>query len=143
MRHVLMLGNADVCLWSYFLTLRGLVIARARYNLPEGQIWPAGQGMEISDLMAWISVVYFSPCSSNVCVLQISDLLLGSRTSDMPEWFMDNCGNLCTTELSDSVLLFLCHGALAMLEWKNSSMGPSGEKLLLDIALTLLTLSKR
>ncbi|XP_066480591.1 tRNA (32-2'-O)-methyltransferase regulator THADA isoform X2 [Tiliqua scincoides] len=83
----------------------------------------------------------FEPVEKLPCL--ISDLLLGSRTSDIPEWFMDSCGNLCTVDLSDSVLLFLSHGALAMLEWKNSSMGPSGEKLLLDIALALLSLSKR
>uniref|UniRef100_A0A8B9C0E8 tRNA (32-2'-O)-methyltransferase regulator THADA n=1 Tax=Anser brachyrhynchus TaxID=132585 RepID=A0A8B9C0E8_9AVES len=55
--------------------------------------------------------------------------------------FLINCGTLCTEELSDSVLLFLCHGALAMLDWKNRSMGESGEKLLLDIASVLLSLS--
>uniref|UniRef100_A0A8B9I6G7 tRNA (32-2'-O)-methyltransferase regulator THADA n=1 Tax=Anser brachyrhynchus TaxID=132585 RepID=A0A8B9I6G7_9AVES len=59
----------------------------------------------------------------------------------MPAWFVSNCGTLCTEELSDSVLLFLCHGALAMLDWKNRSMGESGEKLLLDIASVLLSLS--
>uniref|UniRef100_A0A670XVR5 tRNA (32-2'-O)-methyltransferase regulator THADA n=1 Tax=Pseudonaja textilis TaxID=8673 RepID=A0A670XVR5_PSETE len=58
-------------------------------------------------------------------------------------WFVDSCGGLCTAELSDSVLLFLCHGALAMLNWKDHSMGENGEKLLLDIASVLLTLSTR
>ncbi|XP_042330364.1 thyroid adenoma-associated protein isoform X2 [Sceloporus undulatus] len=74
----------------------------------------------------------------------ISDLLCGSlKCSDIPPWFVDSCGNLCSAELSDSVLLFLCHGALAMLEWKNNNMGHNAEKLLLDIARTLLTLSTR
>uniref|UniRef100_A0A8B9SF31 tRNA (32-2'-O)-methyltransferase regulator THADA n=1 Tax=Apteryx owenii TaxID=8824 RepID=A0A8B9SF31_APTOW len=59
----------------------------------------------------------------------------------IPAWFVSNCGILCTEELSDSVLLFLCHGALAMLEWKKGSMGENGEKLLLDIASVLLSLS--
>uniref|UniRef100_A0A663LQG2 tRNA (32-2'-O)-methyltransferase regulator THADA n=1 Tax=Athene cunicularia TaxID=194338 RepID=A0A663LQG2_ATHCN len=72
----------------------------------------------------------------------ISDLLLGSmKHAGVPVWFVNNCGTLCTEELSDAVLLFLSHGALAMLEWKNGSMGENGEKLLLDIASVLLSLS--
>ncbi|XP_048152089.1 thyroid adenoma-associated protein isoform X1 [Corvus hawaiiensis] len=72
----------------------------------------------------------------------ISDLLLGTMEhSAVPAWFVRNCGALCTAELPDSVLLFLCHGALAMLDWKNGSMGENGEKLLLDIASVLLSLS--
>ncbi|NXF47945.1 THADA protein, partial [Oceanites oceanicus] len=72
----------------------------------------------------------------------MSDLLLGSaKHTGVPVWFISNCGTLCTEELPDSVLLFLCHGALAMLEWKNGSMGENGEKLLLDIASVLLSLS--
>ncbi|XP_009707772.1 PREDICTED: thyroid adenoma-associated protein [Cariama cristata] len=71
----------------------------------------------------------------------VSDLLLGSmKCAGVPAWFVSNCGALCT-ELPGSVLLFLCHGALAMLEWKNGSMGENGEKLLLDIASVLLSLS--
>uniref|UniRef100_A0A8D2L601 tRNA (32-2'-O)-methyltransferase regulator THADA n=1 Tax=Varanus komodoensis TaxID=61221 RepID=A0A8D2L601_VARKO len=73
-----------------------------------------------------------------------NDLLCGSlKCSDIPEWFANSCGNLCTAEISDSVLLFLCHGALAMLDWKNESMGQNAEKLLLDIASSLLSLSTR
>ncbi|KAK1210057.1 THADA protein, partial [Pygoscelis papua] len=72
----------------------------------------------------------------------VSDLLLGSmKHASVPVWFVSNCGTLCTEELPDSVLLFLCHGALAMLEWKNGSMGENGEKLLLDIVSVLLSLS--
>uniref|UniRef100_A0A8C2T8B1 tRNA (32-2'-O)-methyltransferase regulator THADA n=1 Tax=Coturnix japonica TaxID=93934 RepID=A0A8C2T8B1_COTJA len=72
----------------------------------------------------------------------ISDLLCGSRKlAGMPAWFVNNCGALRTEQLSDSVLLFLCHGALAMLDWKSGSMGENGEKLLLDIASVLLSLS--
>ncbi|NWX40607.1 THADA protein, partial [Steatornis caripensis] len=72
----------------------------------------------------------------------VSDLLLGSvKHTNVPAWFVSNCGTLCTEELPGSVLLFLCHGALAMLEWKNGSMGENGEKLLLDIASVLLSLS--
>ncbi|OXB65486.1 hypothetical protein ASZ78_014837 [Callipepla squamata] len=72
----------------------------------------------------------------------VSDLLCGSRKlAGMPAWFVNNCGALCTEQLSDTVLLFLCHGALAMLDWKNGSMGESRERLLLDIASVLLSLS--
>ncbi|NXU58031.1 THADA protein, partial [Turnix velox] len=72
----------------------------------------------------------------------VSHLLLGSmKQADVPAWFVSNCGALCTDKLPDSVLLFLCHGALAMLEWKNGSMGENGEKLLLNISSVLLSLS--
>ncbi|XP_068014938.1 tRNA (32-2'-O)-methyltransferase regulator THADA isoform X2 [Melanerpes formicivorus] len=72
----------------------------------------------------------------------ISDLLLGSvKLTGVPAWFVRSCGTLCMEEIPDSVLIFLCHGALAMLEWKNGNMGENGEKLLLDIAAVLLSLS--
>ncbi|KAK2535660.1 Thada [Columba guinea] len=72
----------------------------------------------------------------------VSDLLLGSvKPAGVPVWFVSTCGTLCTEQLPDSVRLFLCHGALAMLEWKNGSMGENGEKLLLDIVSVLLSLS--
>ncbi|NWR67063.1 THADA protein, partial [Bucorvus abyssinicus] len=72
----------------------------------------------------------------------VSDLLLGSvKHAGVPAWFVSNCGTLCAEELPNSVLLFLCHGALAMLEWKSGSMGEKGEKLLLDIASVLSSLS--
>uniref|UniRef100_A0ABM5FJU4 tRNA (32-2'-O)-methyltransferase regulator THADA n=1 Tax=Pogona vitticeps TaxID=103695 RepID=A0ABM5FJU4_9SAUR len=84
----------------------------------------------------------FEPVVKLPCL--ISDLLCGSlKYCDLPGWFVDSCGSLCTTELSDSDVLFLCHGALAMLEWRNNSMGQNGEKLLLDIVFALLTLSAR
>ncbi|KFQ26004.1 Thyroid adenoma-associated protein [Mesitornis unicolor] len=72
----------------------------------------------------------------------VSALLLGStKHAGVPAWFVSNSGMLCAEELPRSVLLFLCHGALAMLEWKNGSMGENGEKLLLDILSVLLALS--
>lgn len=91
-------------------------------------------------------ILLFEVCSdiAAVLLLQVSDLLLRSvKCVDVPEWFIDSCGILCTAEVSDSTLLFLCHGALAMLEWKNNSMGQNGEKLLLDIVLVLLSLNSR
>uniref|UniRef100_A0A8C5SWM0 tRNA (32-2'-O)-methyltransferase regulator THADA n=1 Tax=Laticauda laticaudata TaxID=8630 RepID=A0A8C5SWM0_LATLA len=84
----------------------------------------------------------FQPVERLPCL--ISDLICGLlKCSDVPKWFVNSCGSLCTAELSDSVLLFLCHGALAMLNWKDHSMGENAEKLLLDIAFVLLTLSTR
>ncbi|XP_062827467.1 tRNA (32-2'-O)-methyltransferase regulator THADA isoform X2 [Anolis carolinensis] len=84
----------------------------------------------------------FEPAEQLPCL--ISNLLCGElKCSDVPTWFMDSCGNLCNATLSDSVLLFLSHGALAMLDWKNNNTGQIVEKLLLDIAQTLLTLSTR
>ncbi|NXA46117.1 THADA protein, partial [Nothocercus julius] len=74
----------------------------------------------------------------------VSGFLLGSVTdTEIPAWFVSNCGVLCSGKLPDSVLLFLCHGALAMLEWKSGSMGEKGETLLLDIASVLLSLSSK
>uniref|UniRef100_A0A452J0V8 tRNA (32-2'-O)-methyltransferase regulator THADA n=1 Tax=Gopherus agassizii TaxID=38772 RepID=A0A452J0V8_9SAUR len=84
----------------------------------------------------------FEPVEKLPCL--VSDLLLRSvKCASVPEWFVSSCECLCTEELSDSVLLSLCHGALAMLEWKNGSMSENGEKLLLDIALVLLSLASR
>uniref|UniRef100_A0A8C3STS2 tRNA (32-2'-O)-methyltransferase regulator THADA n=1 Tax=Chelydra serpentina TaxID=8475 RepID=A0A8C3STS2_CHESE len=84
----------------------------------------------------------FEPVEKLPCL--VSDLLLRSvKCAIVPEWFVSSCGSLCTEELSDSVLLSLCHGALAMLEWKNGIMGENGEKLLLDIALVLLSLASQ
>uniref|UniRef100_A0A8C8S7C6 tRNA (32-2'-O)-methyltransferase regulator THADA n=1 Tax=Pelusios castaneus TaxID=367368 RepID=A0A8C8S7C6_9SAUR len=84
----------------------------------------------------------FEPIAKLPCL--VSDLLLCSvKYANVPEWFVSSCGSLFIEELSDSVLLYLCHGALAMLEWKNCSMGQYGEKLLLDIALVLLSLASR
>ncbi|NWZ90478.1 THADA protein, partial [Nesospiza acunhae] len=72
----------------------------------------------------------------------ISGLLLGTAEhTGVPAWFVRSSGVLCTAELPGSVLLFLCHGALAMLDWKNGSMGENGEKLLLAIVSVLLSLS--
>nr|XP_014345311.1 PREDICTED: thyroid adenoma-associated protein [Latimeria chalumnae] len=65
------------------------------------------------------------------------------ESADVPEWFVENCLRLYGQGQSDSALLFLCHGALAMLEWRNGNMGRSGEHLLLDIFRALLPLSSR
>ncbi|XP_031806272.1 thyroid adenoma-associated protein isoform X1 [Sarcophilus harrisii] len=72
----------------------------------------------------------------------VNHLILPSVESPkVPEWFMSSCGSLCMEDIPGPALLFLCQGALAMLSWKNGNMGQSGEKLLLDIASVLFTLS--
>ncbi|NWR70297.1 THADA protein, partial [Centropus unirufus] len=82
----------------------------------------------------------YEPVEELPCL--VSGLLLGPvKHTGVPAWFVSSCGPLCVEELPNSVILFLCHGALAMLEWKNGSMGENGEKLLLDIASVLLSLS--
>ncbi|KAM4693409.1 tRNA (32-2'-O)-methyltransferase regulator THADA [Discoglossus pictus] len=73
----------------------------------------------------------------------VSDLILRSvDPDDVPSWFVGCCGSLCKS-LPDTAVLFLCQGALAMLEWKDGSLGLSGEKLLLDLLTVLLSLSAR
>uniref|UniRef100_A0A8C5M868 tRNA (32-2'-O)-methyltransferase regulator THADA n=1 Tax=Leptobrachium leishanense TaxID=445787 RepID=A0A8C5M868_9ANUR len=73
----------------------------------------------------------------------VSDLVLGSLDpSNVPNWLLGSCESLCGN-LSDTTSLFLCQGALAMLEWKEDRMGQSGEKLLHDLLTVLLALCAR
>ncbi|XP_018411906.1 PREDICTED: thyroid adenoma-associated protein [Nanorana parkeri] len=72
----------------------------------------------------------------------VNDLILLSvDSSDAPNWFIYCCGALCK-DPPDTVLLFLCQGALAMLEWRDD-LGPGGEMLLLNLLRVLLSLSSR
>ncbi|XP_063474171.1 tRNA (32-2'-O)-methyltransferase regulator THADA isoform X7 [Symphalangus syndactylus] len=74
----------------------------------------------------------------------ISSVLLHSvDCTSVPEWFMSSCRSLCFGDVSESAVLFLCQGTLAMLDWQNGSMGQSGEALLLDTAHVLFTLSSQ
>ncbi|XP_072830087.1 tRNA (32-2'-O)-methyltransferase regulator THADA-like isoform X2 [Vicugna pacos] len=74
----------------------------------------------------------------------ISSLLLGSADcASVPAWLLDCCGNLCCADVSQSALLFLCQGALTMLDWQDGRMGPSREALLLDTVHVLFTLSSQ
>ncbi|XP_040594648.1 thyroid adenoma-associated protein [Mesocricetus auratus] len=74
----------------------------------------------------------------------ISSLLLQSADcTNIPEWVMDSCRSLCCADVPASTLLFLCQGTLAMLDWQDGSMGPSGEALLLDTVRVLFTLSSQ
>ncbi|XP_068089110.1 tRNA (32-2'-O)-methyltransferase regulator THADA isoform X2 [Hyperolius riggenbachi] len=71
----------------------------------------------------------------------VGDLVLLSLDSaDVPDWFMQCCGPLCQG-LSDIARLFLCQGALAMLDWRESSLSPGAETLLLNLLKVLLSLS--
>ncbi|XP_056424110.1 thyroid adenoma-associated protein isoform X2 [Hyla sarda] len=73
----------------------------------------------------------------------VNNLMLQSWDSaDVPDWFMAGCGSLCK-DLPDTALLFLCQGALAMLEWKDGNLGHGGEKLLVNLLTVLLSLSAR
>ncbi|XP_069464566.1 tRNA (32-2'-O)-methyltransferase regulator THADA isoform X2 [Ambystoma mexicanum] len=76
--------------------------------------------------------------------LLIGSLLLRSvENATIPGWFLNSCGSVCKEDSPDLVLLFLCQGSLAMLEWTHGIMGRNGEKLLLDILMVLLSLSSR
>ncbi|KAE8600637.1 hypothetical protein XENTR_v10013341 [Xenopus tropicalis] len=61
---------------------------------------------------------------------------------DTPDWFLSCCRRFCM-DLPDTALIFLGQGALAMLEWKDGSMGEGSEKLLLDLLDVLLFQSSR
>ncbi|XP_054977964.1 thyroid adenoma-associated protein isoform X2 [Sorex araneus] len=58
----------------------------------------------------------------------------------VPAWLLDCCGRLCGADMSLAALLFLCQGTLSMLDWRDGSMGPGAEALLLDTAHVLFTL---
>ncbi|GAB1301371.1 Thyroid adenoma-associated protein homolog [Apodemus speciosus] len=74
----------------------------------------------------------------------ISSLLLQSADcTSIPEWFVTSCRSLCCADVPASTLLFLCQGTLAMLDWQDGNMGPSGEALLLDTVHVLFTLSSQ
>ncbi|KAM3931868.1 tRNA (32-2'-O)-methyltransferase regulator THADA [Leptodactylus fuscus] len=73
----------------------------------------------------------------------VNTLILQPRDpADVPDWFLACCDSLCK-ELPDTALLFLCQGALAMLEWKSGNLDCGGEKLLVNLLTVLLSLSAR
>uniref|UniRef100_H0UUU8 tRNA (32-2'-O)-methyltransferase regulator THADA n=1 Tax=Cavia porcellus TaxID=10141 RepID=H0UUU8_CAVPO len=84
----------------------------------------------------------FQP-SENIPELISSLLLRSVDIARVPEWFVSSCRSLCCANVPVSALLFLCQGALAMLDWQNGSMGPSGEALLVDTVHVLFTLSSQ
>ncbi|KAG7462646.1 hypothetical protein MATL_G00186950 [Megalops atlanticus] len=72
----------------------------------------------------------------------VAGLLLGSEEAadTAPRWLRESCAGLYCKTRPPAVSLFLCHGALAMLSWREGSLGLEGEKLLLLIPTTLLSL---
>ncbi|KAI1894434.1 hypothetical protein AGOR_G00115770 [Albula goreensis] len=72
----------------------------------------------------------------------VAGLLLGTEqgVDSVPRWLRDSCAGLYCSDRPPAVSLFLSHGALAMLNWRGGSLGPAGEKLLLLIPTTLLSL---
>ncbi|XP_028676788.2 thyroid adenoma-associated protein homolog isoform X2 [Erpetoichthys calabaricus] len=66
-----------------------------------------------------------------------------SEESYIPLRLSSSCAQLFELDRSETVALFLCHGALAMLDWKDKVHGSNGEKLLLQIPSTLITLDSR
>ncbi|XP_034753231.1 thyroid adenoma-associated protein isoform X2 [Etheostoma cragini] len=57
-----------------------------------------------------------------------------------PQWLKQRCEGLWTSDRPPGVSLYLCHGALAMLCWKDAFPGPQWEELLLLVPNTLLDL---
>ncbi|XP_054654296.1 thyroid adenoma-associated protein isoform X2 [Dunckerocampus dactyliophorus] len=55
-----------------------------------------------------------------------------------PLWLKQRCERLCTGTRPPGVSVYLCHGALAMLNWKGALPGPQWESLLLLVPDTLL-----
>uniref|UniRef100_A0A3Q1ESI2 THADA armadillo repeat containing n=1 Tax=Acanthochromis polyacanthus TaxID=80966 RepID=A0A3Q1ESI2_9TELE len=74
----------------------------------------------------------------------VASLLLKCSGLDAaPQWLKQRCEGLCTSGRPPGVSLYLCHGALAMLNWKGALPGPQWEQLLLLVPNTLLDLDVR
>ncbi|XP_073528138.1 tRNA (32-2'-O)-methyltransferase regulator THADA isoform X2 [Phyllobates terribilis] len=80
--------------------------------------------------------------SAKLMNLVNSLILQSGDPSAVPDWFMACCNALCS-DLPDAANLFLCQGALAMLEWKTGNLGCGGERLLVNLLTVLLSLSVR
>uniref|UniRef100_A0A3P8S9T9 tRNA (32-2'-O)-methyltransferase regulator THADA n=1 Tax=Amphiprion percula TaxID=161767 RepID=A0A3P8S9T9_AMPPE len=70
----------------------------------------------------------------------VTTLLKCSGFDAAPQWLKQKCEGLCTSGRPPGVSLYLCHGALAMLNWKGALPGPQWEQLLLLVPNTLLDL---
>ncbi|KAJ8014230.1 hypothetical protein DPEC_G00038090 [Dallia pectoralis] len=57
-----------------------------------------------------------------------------------PLWLRDSCAGLYDSGRPAGVSLYLCHGALAMLNWRGAPQGPQRDQLLLLVPDTLLAL---
>lgn len=58
-------------------------------------------------------------------------------------WLRQSCTGLYDSGRPAGVSLYLCHGALAMLNWRGATQGPQREQLLLLVPHTLLALDTR
>jgi len=60
-----------------------------------------------------------------------------------PCWLRPGLAGLCAEGRPPGVSLYLCHGALSMLNWRRAALGPRWEELLLLVPDTLLLLDTR
>uniref|UniRef100_A0A8C7FIP1 tRNA (32-2'-O)-methyltransferase regulator THADA n=1 Tax=Oncorhynchus kisutch TaxID=8019 RepID=A0A8C7FIP1_ONCKI len=74
--------------------------------------------------------------------VQVAGLLQGSEqcAECAPVWLTQSCTGLYDSGRPAGVSLYLCHGALAMLNWRGATQGPQREQLLLLVPHTLLAL---
>ncbi|KAJ8359680.1 hypothetical protein SKAU_G00162050 [Synaphobranchus kaupii] len=94
---------------------------------------------------AGMAVVLFTKCmlgNGDKVAEVVAGLLLGPEqgADGAPVWLQESCAGLYHSDRPLAVSLFLCHGALAMLNWRGGPLGPEGERLLLLIPTTLLSL---
>ncbi|KAG7274727.1 hypothetical protein CRUP_035518, partial [Coryphaenoides rupestris] len=64
----------------------------------------------------------------------------GQGIDAAPCWLRPSLAGLCAEGRPPGVSLYLCHGALAMLNWRRAALGPRWEELLLLVPDTLLLL---
>lgn len=60
-----------------------------------------------------------------------------------PQWLKDSCAGLYVNSRPAALVLYLSHGALAMLNWRGRTLGLQDEKLLLLIPDVILSLDAR
>lgn len=60
-----------------------------------------------------------------------------------PSWLRESCVGLYDSGRPAALVLFLCHGALAMLSWRGRSPGTQAEALLLSVPHAILELDSR
>uniref|UniRef100_A0A8C9W827 tRNA (32-2'-O)-methyltransferase regulator THADA n=1 Tax=Scleropages formosus TaxID=113540 RepID=A0A8C9W827_SCLFO len=57
-----------------------------------------------------------------------------------PQWLKESCAGLYQRKRPSAVSLYLCHGTLAMLTWRDDSLGSQGDRLLLLVPRMLISL---
>uniref|UniRef100_A0AAY5KM06 tRNA (32-2'-O)-methyltransferase regulator THADA n=1 Tax=Esox lucius TaxID=8010 RepID=A0AAY5KM06_ESOLU len=73
-------------------------------------------------------------------VLGCGDEVASLGAECAPLWLRESCVGLYDSGRPAGVSLYLCHGALAMLNWRGASQGPRRDQLLLLVPHTLLAL---